>query len=146
MRLLASLGIFSEAEPDAFVATALSDGLREDHPGSVRYMVMQQGSVTYLAAREMQRAVQTGEPVADAVLGMPLFEHLAADPAASDIFNRAMAGGAAGRGAAALGEVCRSSLTSAAATALCLPPCSTRMRIFEASYSTCPMWSPRRER
>jgi hypothetical protein len=103
MRLLASLGIFSEAEPGAFVATPLSDGLREDHPGSVRYMALQQGSITYLAAGEMLRAVQTGEPVAETVLGMPLFEHLAADPAASDIFNRAMAGGAAGRAAAALG-------------------------------------------
>ena len=103
MRLLASLGIFSEAESGAFVATPLSDGLREDHPASVRYMAMQQGSVAYLAAGEMLRAVQTGEPVAEAVLGMPLFEYLAADPAASDIFNRAMAGGAAGRAAAALG-------------------------------------------
>ena len=34
---------------------------------------------------------------------MPLFEHLAANPEASDIFNRAMAGGAAGRAATALG-------------------------------------------
>ncbi len=99
MRLLASLGIFSEAQPGAFVATALSDGLREDHPASVRYMAMQQGSPTYLAAGQMLRAVQTGEPVAEEVFGMPLFEHLAADPEASDIFNRAMAGGAAGRAA-----------------------------------------------
>lgn len=37
MRLLASLGIFSGAESGAFVATPLSDGLREDHPASVRY-------------------------------------------------------------------------------------------------------------
>ena len=103
MRLLASIGIFSEAEPGAFVATPLSDGLRDDHPASVRYMAMQQGSPTYLAAGEMLLAVQTGEPVAEAVFGMPLFEHLAANPEASDIFNRAMAGGAAGRAAAALG-------------------------------------------
>ena len=103
MRLLASLGIFSEAEPGAFVATPLSDGLRDDHPASVRYMAMQQGSPTYLAAGEMLRAVQTGEPVAEAVFGMSLFEHLAANPEASDIFNRAMAGGAGGRAAVALG-------------------------------------------
>lgn len=103
MRLLASLGIFSEAEPGAFVATPLSDGLRDDHPASVRYMAMQQGSPTYLAAGEMLQAVRTGEPVAEAVLGMPLFEYLAADPAAGDIFNRAMAGGAVGRAATALG-------------------------------------------
>ena len=103
MRLLASIGIFSEAEPGAFVATPLSDGLRDDHPASVRYMAMQQGSPTYLAAGEMLRAVQTGEPVAEVVFGMPLFEYLAANPEASDVFNRAMAGGAGSRGAAALG-------------------------------------------
>ena len=103
MRLLATLGIFSEDEPGAFVATPLSDGLRDDHPASVRYMAMQQGSPAYLAAGEMPRAVRTGEPVAEAVLGMPLFEYLAANPEASDIFNRAMAGGATGRAAAALG-------------------------------------------
>jgi hypothetical protein len=42
MRLLASCGVFSEASPGALVSTPLSDGLREDWPGSVRYMAMLQ--------------------------------------------------------------------------------------------------------
>ena len=102
LRLLASSGIFSETEPGAFIATPLSDGLREDRLYSVRYLAMQQGGPSYLAAGRMLECVRTGEPAADAVLGRPFFEYLAGNPAASEIFNRAMAGGARARIAAAL--------------------------------------------
>ena len=102
MRLLASLGVFSEAAPGAFVATPLSDGLREDRPYSIRYMAMQQGTPAYLAASQMLECVRTGEPAAESVLGLPLFEYLAQDPERSEIFNRAMAGGARGSVAAAM--------------------------------------------
>ena len=40
LRLLASLDIFSEAEPRAFVRTPLSDALRSDAPVSVRHFAM----------------------------------------------------------------------------------------------------------
>jgi SAM-dependent methyltransferase len=102
MRLLASNGVFSERTPGAFVSTALSDGLREDQPASVRYMAMLQGSDTYAAAGEMLRSVQTGEPAAETVFGMPFFEHLEQDSEQGDVFNRAMGGGAAARAATAL--------------------------------------------
>jgi len=102
LRVLASSGIFSEAAPRAFVSTALSDGLRTDAPLSVRHMAMFQGSDTYLAAGEMLRAVQTGEPTAETVFGQPFFEHLAGDPQRNAVFNEAMGGGAAARAAAAL--------------------------------------------
>jgi SAM-dependent methyltransferase len=102
MRLLAGMGVFSEAAPRAFVATPLSDGLREDRPYSVRYMAMQQGTPAYVAASEMLECVRTGEPAAERVLGLPLFEYLAEDPERSEIFNRAMAGGARASAAAAL--------------------------------------------
>ena len=102
MRLLASLGVFSEAAPGAFVATPLSDGLREDRPYSIRYMAMQQGTPAYLAASQMLECVRTGEPAAESVLGLPLFEYLAQDPERSEIFNRAMAGGARASVAAAM--------------------------------------------
>lgn len=94
MRLLASAGIFSEATPGAFAATPLSDGLREGHPDSVRYLAMQQGGPAYRAAAEMIYSVRTGKPAAERVFGMPFFEYLASDPEASDVFNRAMASGA----------------------------------------------------
>ncbi|MDQ3357106.1 MAG: acetylserotonin O-methyltransferase [Actinomycetota bacterium] len=102
MRLLAAVGIFSQAAPGAFVGTQLSDGLRDDRPDSVRYLAMQQGSPAYLAASEMLRCVRTGEPAAETVFGMPFFEYLATDAEASDVFNRAMAGGAAARASVAL--------------------------------------------
>lgn len=101
LRVLASSGIFSEAAPGAFVSTPLSDGLRSDAPLSVRHMAMFQGSDTYAAAGQMLRAVQTGEPTAETVFGMPFFEHLAADPERNACFNQAMGGGAGARAAAA---------------------------------------------
>jgi hypothetical protein len=102
MRLLASSGVFSEASPGAFVSTPLSEGLRDDWPGSVRYMAMFQGSDTYLAAGEMLRSVRTAEPAAETVFGMPFFERLARDSERSDVFNRAMGGGTAARAAVVL--------------------------------------------
>ena len=103
MRLLAASGVFSEASPGVFASTPLSEGLKEDFPTSVRYMAMFQGSDTYRAAAAMLRSVQTGEPAAEAVFGMPFFEHLERNSEQGDVFNRAMAGGAAGRARVALG-------------------------------------------
>lgn len=100
MRLLASAGIFSETSPGRFIATPLSDGLKDDRPGTVRYLALQQGGPAYRATGEMLEAVQTGKPVAQRLFGMPFFDYLAADPDASEVFNRAMADGASGPGAA----------------------------------------------
>jgi len=102
LRLLAADGVFSEAEPGAFVATPLSDCLKEDRPDTVRYIALQQGGTAYLCAGHMLECVRSGEPAAETVLGRPLFEHLAHNPEASEIFNRAMAGGAGIRVAVAL--------------------------------------------
>jgi len=101
LRVLASSGVFSEPTPGAFASTPLSDGLRTDAPLSVRHMAMFQGSDTYLAAGQMLRAVQTGQPTAEMVFGMSFFEHLAGDPERNACFNQAMGGGAAARVAAA---------------------------------------------
>ncbi len=101
LRVLASSGVFSEAAPGAFVSTPLSDGLRTDAPLSVRHMAMFQGSDTYLAAGQMLRAVQTGEPTAEMVFGRSFFEHLASHPDRNACFNQAMGGGAGARAAAA---------------------------------------------
>src|SRR5215210_501443 len=60
------------------------------------------GHAPYLAASDMLRCVRTGEPAAETVFGMPFFEYLATDAQASDVFNRAMAGGAAARASVAL--------------------------------------------
>ena len=102
LRLLASLGIFSEAAPRAFVRTPLSDGLRGDAALSARHAAMFWAGDAYRSGAGMLDAVRTGEPVAGQVFGMPFFDHLAQDPEASATFNRAMAGGAPARAAAAL--------------------------------------------
>ena len=102
LRLLASLGIFAEAAPRAFARTTLSDGLRDDALHSARHTARFWAAEPYATAGAMLEAVRTGAPVAEGVLGQPFFARMADDPAASDRFNRAMAGGAAGRAAAAL--------------------------------------------
>ncbi len=102
LRLLAAYGVFAEAAPRAFVRTALSDGLREDAPLSIRHLARLFGSDAYRAAGGMLRAARTGAPVAADVFGTSFFEHLTRDAEAAERFNRAMAGGAAARAAAAL--------------------------------------------
>jgi hypothetical protein len=102
LRLLASLGIFAETEPRAFVRTSLSDGLRSDAALSVRHFAMLFAGDAYLAAGHMLDAICTGAPVAEQVFGRPFFEHLAEDPAAGETFTRAMGGGAGARASAAL--------------------------------------------
>ncbi len=101
MRLLASVGVFAQTEPGVYVATPMSKQLRDDEPGSIRYLAMQQGFTAYRAANELLRSVQTGEPAADVVFGMPFFDYLASDAAAGDVFDRAMADTARARASAA---------------------------------------------
>ncbi len=102
LRLLAGLGVFAEAAPRRFVATPLSDGLRDDAPLSVRHIARLYGSDAYRAGGGLLQAVRSGEPVAADVFGMGFFDHLAADGRAAERFNLAMAGGAPARAAAAL--------------------------------------------
>jgi SAM-dependent methyltransferase len=102
LRLLAGVGVFAEAQPRRFVATALSDGLRDDAPLSARHIARLFGTDAYRAGSELLQAVRSGEPVAADVFGMGFFEHLAADGQAAERFDLAMAGGAPARAAAAL--------------------------------------------
>jgi hypothetical protein len=103
LRYLASLGVFAEVAPRRFTGTRLSAGLREGAPLSLRYLVLMNGSELYRAWGDALYSVQTGKPAFEHVYGRQHFEYLAENPAAAEIFNRAMADSAAARAAALSG-------------------------------------------
>ncbi len=102
IRALASLGLFEEPAPRTFVLT-LAGGMLRKGPGSFRDMGLWITSPFHFRVySEMMHAVTTGKPAAEKVIGMPVFEYLAANKELSDIFNNAMTGFSAGVAPAAL--------------------------------------------
>lgn len=98
LRLLASVGIFTEIapRPDAsgprtFAHTPASDTLRADAPNSTRAMARFIGDAFHFRAyAEYLYSVRTGRPCVDVVVGMPVFDYFATDKRESEIFNAAM--------------------------------------------------------
>lgn len=92
MRLLASVGIFTEAGPRAFAHTPASATLRADAPDSVRDMVrFWCDAFHFRVYAELMHSVRTGETCVERVTGgKPIFEFLPTDPRESEVFNRAM--------------------------------------------------------
>ena len=65
LRALESIGIFTQASPESFSNTAISDCLRKDVPGSQRAMVAHcffKGCGPFEAWQELEYAVRTGRP------------------------------------------------------------------------------------
>lgn len=91
LRLLASMGIFTESAPRTFANTPASDTLRKDAPNSTRPMARFLGNPFHLRAySEYLYSVRTGRPCVDVVFGKPVFDHFASDPREQEIFNAAM--------------------------------------------------------
>lgn len=90
MRALASVHVF-ECKDGRYALNALSRRLLPDEPESV-LPLMRLASEDWVNALwgYLGNAVRTGKPGTDEVLGMPLFEYLARNPAANDVFNQAM--------------------------------------------------------
>jgi O-methyltransferase domain/Dimerisation domain len=90
LRALAGLGIFAESSPRTFALTRAAELLRRG-PGSlgdgVEFITDLLHFQTYA---EALHSVQTGQPAAEKVVGMPLFEYLAKTPQWSTSFNNAM--------------------------------------------------------
>ena len=90
LRALASLGIFAESSPRTFALTPAAELLRKG-PGSlgdgIEFITDPLHFETYA---EALHSVQTGQPAAEKVVGMPLFEYLAKTPQWSTSFNNAM--------------------------------------------------------
>ena len=92
LRALASKGIFAERADGRFEMTALAEPLREDAPGSKRYMALMMGEEHYFAWGELLHNVRTGGTAFERVYGTPIFEFLAEHPDKAAIFDRAMGG------------------------------------------------------
>jgi O-methyltransferase len=101
LRLLCSVGVFTEIQPDSFAQTPLSECLRTGVPGSMRSWLRMIGlkNMRHMHA-EALHSIKTGEPVFERVTGMGFFEYQAAHPEEGEIFNQAMKDMGQGGGAA----------------------------------------------
>lgn len=92
LRVLASIGIFSEGENRQFELTPLAEYLRSDIPESLRAIAIMFGGEQWRwqAWGEILYSVKTGKPAFDHVHGMPLFPYFAQNPETAAIFDACM--------------------------------------------------------
>jgi hypothetical protein len=99
LRLLSSVGVFSEIDGGRFAQTAISELLRSGGPDSLHSWVRMTGLPVWPQIfAEALHSVRTGEPAFKQVVGTEFFAYLAAHPNVGDVFNAAM--GDFGRGVA----------------------------------------------
>ena len=93
LRSLASVGIFTEAGPDLFAQTELSETLRFDQPGSVGYIAKMHGQEWQLKAWQyLEYSIRTGKAALEHIYGTDMWTYLAQHPEQSQLFNQAMTG------------------------------------------------------
>jgi len=91
LRALASVGVFTEAEPGVFALTPLGDCLRSDTPSSLRAFACLFGSEEYLRAFDhLLETVQTGHAGFELAFGTPIYPYLAQHADFSATFDLAM--------------------------------------------------------
>ncbi len=91
MRALAGVGVFRENEDGEYETTAFGRCLVRGSPGALRARAILNGEEWYAAWGGLLQGVRTGDTAFDQVVGMPFFEHLAANAEAEAVFNEAMA-------------------------------------------------------
>jgi hypothetical protein len=91
LRLLASIGVFTEVRPSTFGLTPLGETLRSDVPGSVRDLaVILTAPGHWLPWGRLSESVRTGQPMTREALGMELFDWYSQNPEEGEFFNAAM--------------------------------------------------------
>lgn len=91
LRLLASVGIFSETADRKFELTPIAELLRQDTPNSMRDVAIMQGEEwNWRNYGELRHSVKTGETAQEKAHGRPLFEFLTSNPEDEAMFSRAM--------------------------------------------------------
>jgi SAM-dependent methyltransferase len=91
LRLLASVGVFTEQEDRCFALTPLGECLRTGVPGSTRSAALLFGGITQEAWRDLLYSVRTGEPAFHHVFGMDSFSYMLQHPEEAANFDEAMA-------------------------------------------------------
>jgi hypothetical protein len=100
LRLLSSVGVFTEARPGEFALTPLGECLRSAVPGSMRSWLRMLGlKVWFHTYAEALHSLRTGEPAFERGVGTEFFDYLTTHPQEGEIFNAAMSD--FGRGVAA---------------------------------------------
>lgn len=92
LRALASVGVFAEEKEKVFRNTPLSDCLRGDVPNSQRSAAISMGEEHYRTWGELLYSVQTGKTAFDKIYGKPIFQYLAENPRAAQLFDETMVG------------------------------------------------------
>ncbi len=90
LRGLASVGVFVEGEPQSFSLNATAEYLRDDHPQTVRPLVIMMGETQYEAYGDLLHSVKTGNTGFEHRFGRPLFDYLGDHPEPAAMFDRAM--------------------------------------------------------
>jgi hypothetical protein len=81
LRLLSSVGVFTEARPGQFALTPLGECLRTAVPGSMRSWLRMLGlRVWFHTYAEALHSLRTGEPAFAQSVGMKFFDYLATHP------------------------------------------------------------------
>jgi SAM-dependent methyltransferase len=94
MRALASKGVLRHRRDGRFSLTSIGKALRTGTPGTMRGMVLWIGHPKrWEDWGHLLHTVQTGEPAAEMLRGMPAFEYLETDPELAETFNNAMTSG-----------------------------------------------------
>jgi O-methyltransferase domain/Dimerisation domain len=91
LRLLASAGVFLEAEDGKFALTPIGACLRSGVPGSMRAAALLFGGMTQQAWGDLLHSVKTSEPAFRRVLGKDPFAYMAEHPDEAANFDAAMA-------------------------------------------------------
>jgi hypothetical protein len=90
LRALASAGIFEEQQDRTFALNTPARLLRKG-PASLHDLgLWMTDSFHFRVYSEMLHSVATGQPAAEKVTGMPVFEYFAREPKLSAVFNNAM--------------------------------------------------------
>ena len=92
MRMLASIGIFTETSPCVFKNSKLSGYLREDNPDNVRAMILMHNSVEMTKPwfESLEQSIKDGEIPFEKTNGVDLFEYMNQNKEFDTLFSRAM--------------------------------------------------------
>lgn len=93
MRALVSVGVFNETSDGKFALTPLSETLRTNVPGSVRWFAISElGEEHYPAWGALMHSIKTGDIAFDHVFGTDVWTFFRSHPDNARIFNDSMSG------------------------------------------------------
>ncbi|HLW71677.1 MAG TPA: methyltransferase [Candidatus Binataceae bacterium] len=96
LRMLTSVGVFSEDASGRFHQTRLSELLRSDHPNTIRALALLAGSPFFRGSTgELEAAVLSGRSGFERLFGTTLFEYFGAHPEIAAIAHAGMTSGSA---------------------------------------------------